>query len=204
MNKLRLAMLGSLLLGAASVASAAPIVFTDRTLWEAATAGLTAEDFNSFVSGTAVNVGTVFPSGITQNGALDVDAFAWASIGEGNGLRIFNDTTITMPGSPTAFGFDYVDLDLAGATISFGAFSMALPMTGDADSGVSPDDFAFFGVIAGPGEIPGGAFTIAPLEGLSIDNLAFGEASAVPEPTSIALVGLGLGLVARRTRRRRA
>ena len=205
MRKLCGVVLGlALLVGTAGAATAAPIVYTDRALWEAAVSGLTVEDFNSFANLTVVNAGTVFPSGISVNGAdTDISDFGWGAIGEGVGLRFFSDTTITLPGAPTAFGFDYVDLDLTGATISFGAFSQALAMTGDGDAGITPDDFAFFGVVFAPGDLPGGNFTIALNEGLGIDNLAFGRGS-VPEPATLALLGLGLGVAGLRARRRKA
>lgn len=108
-----------------------------------------------------------------------------------------------MPGVPTAFGFDYADLDISGATISFGAFSQALALTGDADAGITSDDFAFFGVVASAGDIPGGSFSIATGEGFMIDNVSFGAAATVPEGGTLPLLSLGLVAagMARRMRR---
>ncbi|MBL8398925.1 MAG: PEP-CTERM sorting domain-containing protein [Candidatus Accumulibacter sp.] len=108
------------------------------------------------------------------------------------------------PGAPTAFGFDYADVDFGTpSTISFGAFSPELPQTGDADTGITPDDFAFFGVVASAGDIPSSRFLIVTSEGLAIDNVSFGTAAAVPEGGTLPLLSLGLvaaGL-ARRMRR---
>jgi len=76
-------------------------------------------------------------------------------------------------------------------------------VNGYADAGITPDDFAFFGVVASAGDIPGGSFSIATGEGFMIDNVSFGTAAAVPEGATLPLLSLGLvaaGL-ARRMRR---
>jgi hypothetical protein len=98
-------------------------------------------------------------------------------------------------------------VDQAGATISVGAFSQALAFTGDADSGVSSDDFAFFGVVGLAGDIPGAfSISVGMGEGMMIDNLSFSAAatSDVPEPGSLALLGLGLAGLAASLRRRKS
>lgn len=189
-----------------SQATAAVVVYTDRAAWTAAVGALTTENFNSFADGTPVNSATVFPSGIsTPTGlSLDISAFAFSSIGQGNALRTLGPLTIALPGAPTAFGFDYADVDfLTASTITFGAFSPVLPQTGDADTGITPDDFAFFGVVASAGDIPGGRFSIVTSEGLTIDNVSFGTAAAVPEGGTLPLLSLGLVAagMARRMRR---
>lgn len=190
---------------ACGAAAASVVVYTDRSAWEAAVTGGVTENFNSFADGTVVTGATVFPSGITAtaSGTLDISSFAFSAIGQGNALRTFVNTTIVMPGSPVAFGFDYADLDLGGASIAFGTFSQALALTGDADSSVTSDDFAFFGVVATAADIPGGTFSFTSvLEGFVIDNLSFGSGTAVPEPGTVALLGLGLAGLGYARRRR--
>lgn len=205
-NAVRLLALISTLL-ACGTAGASVTVYTDRSAWEAAVTGsITTDNFNSFANGTAVTAATVFPSGITATGsALDISSFAFSAIGQGVALRtLFQNATITLPGSPIAFGFDYADIDQDGAGIAFGSFSQALANTGDADYGITDDDFAFFGVVASAADIPGGtfSFTVGTYEAFSIDNLSFVRSTAaIPEPGILGLLGLGLaglGLVRRR------
>lgn len=180
---------------------ALPMVFTDRTLWESAAGSITTEDFNGMALGP-VSPATVFASGITLDTDSSVREFGFVDIGEGNSLDGTNQTII-LPGNIYAFGFDYVDVDLVGVDIGFGAFTDALPLTGDADAEVTPDDFGFYGVVLGsPGELPGGAFSFSG-EGFTIDNISFSsEASAVPAPATIALMGLGLIGIAWKRRKR--
>ena len=108
------------------------------------------------------------------------------------------DFEVTFPERILAFGFDYGDLDQNAASIAFGNTSIDLTLTGDADFDVSPDDFAFFGVIADDNREIGGAFSSSFGDPAEYDNLGF---VLVPEPASLTLLGLG-GLIA--TRRRRA
>ena len=157
---------------------------------------------------TVVSPTTVFPSGITitpaNPGETDISDFAFGDIGEGTALRTFDDYTVDFPTTDVAaFGFDYVDLDRDGADVAFGTFAHALALTGDADTGVTPDDFAFFGVVVdNPSEIGGSySIVITAFEGFCVDNLSF-----VPEPSTLLLLSMGtvgLLLYAWRKRRRR-
>jgi hypothetical protein len=179
--------------------NAAQVVYTDRALFTAALAGtVTTENFNSYAHGTAVTPATVFPSGIVVTGIDTVISnFAFSSIGQGNALLAFDDYTVAMPGAVTAFGFDYADLDFSGLQIVVGANTYTLALTGDADTSVTPDDFAFFGIVgSSPLDIPGSIYLahFPGFEGTVIDNLTFADDSvgvAVPLP-SAAWAGLGL------------
>jgi len=110
---------------------------------------------------------------------------------------------------PLGFGFDYVDVDNVGTQVRVGASVFGVARTGDADSGVTPDDFAFFGVVGvSPADIPGGAFQLITGEGMLIDNLTFSPfapTAAIPEPGTLALLLVGtLTTGAGVLRRRRA
>jgi len=203
MTRILSVLLGCLLTLGSVQSFAVPIVYTDRMAWEAALGALTTEDFNSFADGAAVGPGTVFPSGISLSTNSDIRDFGFGDIGEGTALNGTNQTII-LPGSPIAFGFDYVDVDLTGVTISFGSFAGNLPSTGDADAGVTPDDFGFYGVVLGStAEMPGAMFSFSG-EGFTLDNLSFTTTlRTVPEPGTFFLVGLGLVGFGRHLRSRR-
>lgn len=213
MEKLKLALgIGGLLLAISNV-QAGVVTYTDRAAWQAAVgSSITTEDFNTNALGAVTNA-TAFDSGIqvipsTPNPSdTRISAFAFGDIGEGNSLLTFKNATVNFNMADVfAFALDFADIDHDGASIGFGAYSYFFPTTGDADNGVSPDDFGFIGFVAdGVADIPGSSFNILieGFEAVAIDNLSFANRQThVPEPGSLILMALGfLGLlVAQRMR----
>lgn len=202
MNRLSALVVSAALLGASASSTAALVAYTDRASWLAAVSVLstTTEDFNSMALG-AVGPATVFPSGISLSTASDIRTFAFGAIGQGRALDGTNQI-INLPGGVLAFGFDYADVDLGGANVLIGSFVGALPMTGDADTGVTPDDFGFYGVVAtSVADIPGGTFSFQG-EGFTLDNLSFATAATVPEPPVSGLLAVSLIAMLAAKRRR--
>lgn len=185
-----------------SNAQAAVRVFTDRNLWQASLSGLfVTEDFNALAYTDNVPATLELPSGFIILPAgpnkTRISDFAFSSIGEGRALQTFQTLDIQYSEQNVlGYGFDYADLDWSGATLSFGDFSMALPMTTDADVSISANDFAFFGFrVDNPEEFDNGRFSImiTGYEGYALDNLSVASSvSTVPLPGGLPLFLSGL------------
>ncbi len=190
------------LLLSTSNAQAAVKVFTDRNLWQASLPdNFVTEDFNSQAYTDNVPQPLALPSDFIISPAgpnkTRISDFAFSRIGEGRALQTFQTLDIQYSGQNVlGYGFDYADLDWSGATLSFGDFSMALPMTTDADVSISANDFAFFGFrVDSPEELDSGRFSIiiTGYEGYALDNLSVASSvSTVPLPGGLPLFLSGL------------
>lgn len=217
----------ALALGLASFeAEAAPVFFDDRTLFDAATGPLAGfEDFEAAFDGP----GSMSEPG-PWNSDTDDSVFSPGDIAEGISFvssagnlaalddSSFSDLTSTAIG-PNSFGSDLVISFLPGVNaIAFDVFQVFAAPQGITVSLFDISDVliastdveatslgGFFGVIDDMNLI--GAITLSannPTGAELIDNVAFGlvDATAVPEPGTLALFGLGLAGVGLARRRR--
>ena len=101
--------------------------------------------------------------------------------------------------SANAIGFD-LGGNLSG-NILVSAFDAADVLLGSFNVAITAGSLVFVGLINDSGLIS--RVTLGGPLGEVIDNVAFGQQAAIPEPASLLLMGAGLGLLARRVRARR-
>jgi hypothetical protein len=185
-------------------AHAGVIEYTSQAAFSAESTGLTTIDFTNLASGSYTYYGSQFSTqGVTftapQNNALFVfNSGFYGSSGptqSGNYLNNNSNGAITVDFNRgvTAFSLDVADLFSAGSTGSI--------VLSDGESftfSASQSQYTFLGFTSATA-ITG--YTINSNYFTVLDNVSYGTA-AVPEPASLALVGLGLlGCAALRRKR---
>ncbi|MDQ3252747.1 MAG: PEP-CTERM sorting domain-containing protein [Acidobacteriota bacterium] len=200
------------------------ITFSTRPTFNAAAPGLSVETFESGTAPAPVLTcsgplsstmgGGCFPGGgllpgVTYNasGSAQQNMVVLAAGFVGNPSRVigpnaFADTFNLTFANANAVGFDVFSGPMAGnvaisifdpANVLLGTFSVFAPIGG-----------TFFGVISTTGNV--GRININSLTatpGELVDNVAFGAAAIIPEPTTMLLLGTGLAGVGAAVRKRR-
>lgn len=129
---------------------------------------------------------------------------------------VFTEISFFVPGTSQragvqGFGAVFVDVDLANTSklTLYGANDVILFDSFISPSGVQSEGLTFLGVILDPGVlasrvlITGGSQPIntvlmnPPPDGIAIDDVIFAEPSPIPEPSLLALLGLGLAAFGR-------
>jgi hypothetical protein len=202
-----------LLLCAALPLQAGLIVYSDRPTFDAAAPGLPIETFEAGNIGAGVIVacpspldslsnnscfspGSILPGIQFASSGHPADGIALAGAGFA-GLpskaifaNYFEDTLgINLLSPATAIGFDLYSIN--PSTIAVSIYDPAAVLLGSYNVGAGSSP-VFFGVISDSGPI--GSVGLASLTGAAegIDNVAFGNAGAIPEPATFGLLGAGL------------
>lgn len=220
--------LASLVVGGA--ASAAPTYYGTRAAFDTANVGLTFEGFESMdavgtvgftspLSSTSNIAGVVSPgeivAGITFDMTTGHDAYVAAPGQSANTSRAIGVNTPTAAGwkvsfdAPTnAFGVDvYQNFgggNQSGSSISVtvNLYNLSSALIDSSLITVPSGSNGFFGVYSASGI---SYLTIDNADSFDvIDNVEFGTAPAIPEPSTYALMALGLAGIAGVARRRQA
>jgi hypothetical protein len=207
--KLRAAVTALLVCGvAAPHAAAAPVltVYTDRAAWEAAVSGtFVEENLNAFNPGVSYELAPLDVGDFTIS--VSGDTFpGWHQVGPNNTVNDVNGTAqlnaITVLNGRTTLSFDF-------PVWAFGAhwagISDSRVTSIDVDGTVLPLpnlNQAFYGFTSSaPFSSLFLSLTTGGPDGFGMDDVVYSR-SAIPEPATLALVGLGLAALALRRRNR--
>ncbi len=188
---------GTVLIMLSTNGNASLMFFSDRTTWESALGGtIGTEDFNA-VTPFAMSAGS------NSAGQLDIVltnlTSSFNSIDNGAGILNIDGTTY-YKGSATSA--ENIVIQLSQAVLGFGAdfrsTHSASGLTLEIDSIMaefttllpSGDGDGFLGVISTNAFSSVRLFDASQNESFGLDNVSFG--GSVPEPTTLALMGLGL------------
>ena len=214
---MRGALMATALILAAAVAPAAmaSTTYTSSAAFNAATSGLSVEDYGAYAAGQLIanggSLGALTYSfntasglgGVVTNDYNSVTGLSLAakqSSGPLNGLDFFYSNegfTVTLPSAVRAFGiFANVNLPTGLSLLTSGGDSAQTTVTAYDQS-----TFGFLGIVS---STPFNAVTFLTDNSANIPEIEYGAAAGVPEPASWALMigGLGLTGVALRHRRR--
>ena len=179
-------------------------IFTDRALWEAAVSGtITTDPFdNPIAAAVVINL----DSGIVSTGTNGTDTqnvdnglYQAAINTDGDAPSFFDSITWTFPSAVYAFGADWGETATAEGLLLIGDFDGTGNITINfftelVDNGGT----GFLGII---GNVPFNMITFETggipdsadfSEAFYVDNVAFVAATQIPEPATLALLGLGL------------
>ena len=203
-------------LAAPTTVGASTITYGERASWMLATTGITTIDFEGVPTGSATLLPV--PPGHTVAGVTFTVAsgdlylidpacclpYAPTDVLSSQG-SIFPNFRIMLPAGISSIALDYNtdflrEMSL-GVTTSSGTSTYVLTPA------IRPD-LAFFGLTSSE-SITALSLDLLPPEGagfLNLDNFAFGAASAIPEPSSLFLLGAGwvTTVLVRRRRLRRS
>lgn len=154
-----------------------------------------ADNGTRYLAEEAGSLGLPITMALIGGGAFDLFAF--------DGAEVFRDAAAAAAGGfPNA-----THIDLVGNLLGGGMVSASFQLDGIIDGPGALADFQAFLLPATfrnlTSVVFSGSIVGAGPGGISIDNVSADEAAAVPEPGTLALVGVGLAGLARSRRRRR-
>ena len=203
-SRMRRAATTILMLSAVLVAtpSQALQIFTDRALWQDAVSGaITTDPFdNPIAAAVVINLDSgIVSTGIGSGTQLVDNGVYVAAVDTDGAVSDFESITWDFPYAITAFGADWGETATAEGLLLIGDFDGTGSITINfftelVDNGGT----GFLGII---GNVPFNMITFESggvpesniiNEAFYVDNVAFVAATQVPEPATLALLGLGL------------
>ena len=191
------------------MAANADLIYTDWASWTAATSSITTLDFEGmrpeFSSGIGLGTSTTIGGVTFESGNMYVLSESYEENGErfcldtGDCLLGFRPGLTVLHGATTSLAFD-----VRGYNEESSIFSMLLSDGQIFDFAVANPVGGFWGITT---DVPITSILIGTrsLEYVAIDNFSFGTATSVPEPSTLALLSIGLfGMAVARRRRQPA